>query len=303
MTTEEMIHGLMNGTVCEKDLAEDDWRQISAHQKLTEAFISEHADRVDWRSVSQFQRLSEPFIRKYADFVNWVWISTSQGLSEGFMREYAASVDWKLVSMDQKLSEALIREHADDVNWALISMHQTLTENFIREYEDRVDWDSISQYQRLPEGLIAEYEDRVNWENISRYQHLSNAFIQAHKDRLDMDQIRDNWSYKTPEDLEQAVRDSGWYECHEGYCIAYKGIRSDRYGHDNFRYRYMPGETYETFADCSDDPYSFGFFAWTREDAKKYYREVIVPCRIEYKDVARIIEDGRIRCRKLTVLE
>lgn len=35
MTTEEMIQGLMNGTVYEKDLTKNDWWQISGHPGLS----------------------------------------------------------------------------------------------------------------------------------------------------------------------------------------------------------------------------------------------------------------------------
>lgn len=117
-----------------------------------------------------------------------------------------------------------------------------------------------------------------------------------------MEAVRDNWAYKTPEELEQAVRDTGLYECHDGYFIAYKGIRSDRYSRYNFQYRYLPGETYETFADCSENDNSFGFSAWTMKGAEKYSKELVVPCRIEYKDVARVVHGDDVRCRKLTVL-
>ena len=116
--------------------------------------------------------------------------------------------------------------------------------------------------------------------------------------------VRDNWAYKTPEELEQAVRDTGLYECHKGYFIAYKGIRSDRYSYYNFQYRYMPGKTYETFADCSDKEDSFGFSVWTKGYARNYCNELVVPCRVYYGDVARVIanDGGKIRCRKLTIL-
>lgn len=40
------------------------------------------------------------------------------------------------------------------------------------------------------------------------------------------------------------------------------------------------------------------------EAAEKYYKELVIPCRIEYQDVARVVhsDGGKIRCRKLTVL-
>ena len=116
--------------------------------------------------------------------------------------------------------------------------------------------------------------------------------------------VQDNWAYKTPEELEHAVRATGLYECHGDYFVAYKGIRSNRYSCYNFQYCYLPGETYETFADCSGEEDSFGFSVWTREEARKYCRELVVPCKVYYRDVARVVYcKGNIRCRKLTVLE
>ena len=40
------------------------------------------------------------------------------------------------------------------------------------------------------------------------------------------------------------------------------------------------------------------------EGTEKYCKERVIPCRIEYQDVARVVHsDGsKIRCRKLTVL-
>ena len=55
---------------------------------------------------------------------------------------------------------------------------------------------------------------------------------------------------------------------------------------------------------CKKTLYSFGFSAWTMEGTEKYCKERVIPCRIEYQDVARVVHsDGsNIRCRKLTVL-
>lgn len=326
MTIKEVVHGLEDGTIHAGAVPQDAWPDISEFSWLSEEFIRRYADQVDWANISHFQKLSEGFIDEYADRVDWWWISVRQKLSEDTIRRYEDRVDWVSISKYQRLSENFIHEHAGQVEWSWISAYQKLSENFICKYADQVKWREISAYQKLSEKFIRRYADRVYWPHISRYQSLSEAFIeefkgqvdwwriskhqylsvafiQKYKDRLCMILVQDNWAYKTPEELEYAVRDTSLYECHKGYFIAYKGIRKDRYSDYNFQYQYLPGETYETFADCSDKADSCGFSVWTRGGAEKYWWELVVPCRIEYKDVARIIyEDGRIRCRKMTIL-
>lgn len=110
--------------------------------------------------------------------------------------------------------------------------------------------------------------------------------------------VRGSWAYRTPEELEQAVRSTELHECHGGYFTAYKGIRSDRYSRYNFQYRYMPGETYGAFADCSGGEDSFGLSVWIREGAEEYCGELVIPYKVYYRDVAQVISwNGKICCR------
>ena len=98
--------------------------------------------------------------------------------------------------------------------------------------------------------------------------------------------------------------DTGLYECHNDYFIAYKGIRVDRYSKFNFQYQYLKGHTYETWCDCSDDKFSFGFSAWTEKGARAYCDELIVRVKIRYEDVGRVVHDGgKIRCFKMEILD
>ena len=98
--------------------------------------------------------------------------------------------------------------------------------------------------------------------------------------------------------------DTGLYECYDDYFIAYKGIRSDRYSKFNFQYQYLKDETYECFADYSENENSFGLSAWTKKKAEKYCNELVVRVKIYYKDVAKVVHNGgKIRCSKLTVLD
>ena len=165
-------------------------------------------------------------------------------------------------------------------------------------------WQYISSNQHLSEDFIREFKNKVYWSLISRSQHLSEDFIDEFKDRLDMDLIADSWHYKSVEEKKKAVIDTGLYECHEDYFIAYKGIRVDRYSNFNFQYQYLKGKTYETWCDCSAEECSFGFSAWTENEARKYCDELVVRVKIRYEDVGRVVHDGgNIRCFKMEVLD
>lgn len=262
------------------DVNEVDWFFISANQKLSESFIEKHSNEVKWILISTFQKLSEDLIEQFADKVSWSDISRFQKLSEPFIDRFANKVDWYCISTYQKLSETFIEKHSDKVNWYRISTYQKLSEDFIEKFSDKIDWC-----------------------HIARYQKLSNDFINKYSDRLIMPFIYNSWAYKPTKFKKQAVIDTGLYECHDDYFIAYKGIRSDRYSDFNFQYQYLPGVTYETHADYSNNEGSFGFSAWTYKKAKYYCPELVVKVKIYYEDVARVVHNGgKIRCSKMTVL-
>ena len=235
-----------------------------------------------WSYICSIYKLSEEFIERHADKVCWGWISTCQKLSEAFIENHTDEVDWDCISRYQKLSEAFIERHADKMNWY---------------------W--ISEYQKLSETFIEKHADKINWYRISKNQKLSKKFIRKHKTELTpyMENIEDSWQYKTEAYKKEQVIKTGLYECYDDYFIAYKGIRSDRYSKFNFQYQYLPGEVYETFADYSCDENSFGFSAWTEEEAEDYCNELVIKVKIYYKDVARVVHNGgKIRCCKMTVL-
>lgn len=300
---QKLSEGLLREQAAE-DGVQGHWDAVSIWQDLTDSFIHDFARKVNWMAVCEYQRLTEDFIEAHKQFVDWEQVSRYQPLSESMIGKFKNKVDWEWISSQQKLSEGFIQGHSRYVDWENISRYQRLTEGFIQEHAGDVDWYWISRNQRLSESLINEYAGKVDWMGISACQKLSAGFIRKYEEKLDMDAIRDNWAYKAPEELEYAVRDTSLYECHKGYFIAYKGIRKDRYSDYNFQYQYLPGETYENFADCSDKADSCGFSVWTRGSAEEYCRELVIPCRIEYKDVARVIvgNGGKVRCRKLTIL-
>ena len=259
----------------------DNWERLSLCESLTEDFIQEFKDKVDWFSISRYPHLSEDFIRKFADKVDWYYISAYQCLSEDFIREFQ-----------------------DRVAWDWIVKYQPLSEDFIREFKDKVNWNYISANQHLSENFIREFKDEVNWAWISAYQHLSKEFIEEFKDKIHMNFIADSWHYKSVEEKKKAVMDTGLYECHEDYFIAYMGIRKDRYSRFSFQYQYLKGHTYETWCDCSSNESSYGFSAWTKEGAREYCKELIVRVKVRYEDVGRVVHDGgKIRCFKMEILD
>ena len=259
----------------------DNWARLSLCESLTEDFIQEFKDKVDWTCISRYPHLSEDFIRKFADRVDWYYISAYQYLSENFIREFA-----------------------DKVGWYWISRCQQLSEDFIREFKDKVNWYYISAYQHLSEDFIREFKDKVSWGWVSRYQHLSKEFIEEFKDKIYMNLIADSWHYKSVEEKKKAVIDTGLYECHEDYFIAYKGIKADRCSQYNRQYQYLKGKTYETWCDCSADDCSFGFSAWTEKEARKYCNELVVRVKVRYEDVGRVVHNGgKIRCFKMEILD
>ena len=259
----------------------DNWERLSLCESLTEDFIQEFKDKVDWFSISRSPHLSEAFIRKFADTVDWSYISAYQCLSEAFLREFQ-----------------------DRVAWDWIVKYQPLSEDFIREFKDKVNWNYISANQHLSENFIREFKDEVNWAWISRSQHLSKEFIEEFEDWLSMDGVADSWHYKSVEEKKKAVMDTGLYECHDDYFIAYKGIRKDRYSRFSFQYQYLKGHTYETWCDCSSNESSYGFSAWTEDGARDYCDELVVRVKVRYEDVGRVVHDGgKIRCFKMEILD
>ena len=238
------------------------------------------------------------------NYDDWVSLSMHKGLTEDFIRELADDLDCETISTYQLLSEDFIREFADRVDWDTISANQHLSEEFIREFKDRVDWFYISEYQHLSEDFIREFKDKVHWGCISTYQRLSKEFIEEFKDKIYMDMVGDSWHNKSVEEKKKAVIDTGLYECHEDYFIAYKGIRANRCSKYNFQYQYLKGHTYETWCDCSSDENSYGFSAWTEEGAREYCKELIVRVKVRYEDVGRVVHNGgKIRCFKMEVLD
>ena len=249
---------------------------------------------------------TEEFIEKHANCVlDWITISHSQHLSESFIEKHADKVNWADISAYQKLSENFITKHADEVNWGLVYTYQKLSEPFIKKHAKAEHWEIICMYQTLSEGFVEENKYLLDWPYITRFQKLSSAFRRDHN----IPAPEDNWLYKPTSFKKKAVQDTGLYECHKDYFIAYKAIRKDRYSHFGFQYKYEKGGVYETHADYTYEGDSFGFGAGTKRFAAKYgsdtgFSSERVRVKIYYRDVARIVYFGeKIRACKIEVLD
>ena len=279
------------------------------HQTLSESFIEKLVEENlfndgAWNLVSAYQILSEPFMEKYQDKINWFSVSKYQVLSEPFIEKYIDKLNLVHISQNQKLSETFIEKYQDKLSWHHISKYQKLSEPFIEKFKNKVDWYSISIYQKLSESFI-EKNFIYNYKNLYLlYQKLSDRFLVKHY--LES-KNNDLWQYKDTEFKKQRLINSGKYECHEDYFIAYKAVREDRYSLFNFQYQYLPGETYESHCDCTVEEDSFGLNVGTYNFAKDYlgYRKgIIIKCKVYYKDIGRIVHKGyKVRCFKITVLE
>ena len=169
----------------------------------------------------------------------------------------------------------------------------------LEEFKKKVDWYWISIYQKLSEEVIREFKDKVNWYWISKYQKLSEDFIREFNLKIDTD----NWLYWTDKQKIRVIK--RYYDIdNEGFIVAWKGIRSDRYSNYNFQFKYEKGQIYEAHCDCTAEENSFGLSAWTKEKASEYCNELVVRVKIHVSDIGRIVHNGgKIRCFKQTFLD
>ena len=181
------------------ELTEATWRDISASQHLTEAFIEKYAEQVNWYCISVSQQLSEKFIEKHADRVNWFWISAYQPLSEAFMEKHSEQVNWGCISVSQQLSERFIEKHSDRLDWYCISKYQKLTPAFIKKHDLKIDKDNwlykdakfkeekirkCGKYKCLRDYFIAYkaiHPDRYSLYNF-QYKYLKGKVYETHAD-------------------------------------------------------------------------------------------------------------------------
>jgi len=232
--------------------------------------------------------------------INWLDVSIFNKLSEDFIEKYKDKISWGYISAYQKLSENFIEKYKDKVDWSQISEYQKLSEDFIKKFKDKVDWYHISKFQKLSENFIVKYKDYVYWSLISQYQKLSSFFIKKYK----LNVPENNTLYMTKKEISDLI--PSCYERKGDYIIAYKNIRTDRYSHFNFQYRYEKGRIYESHCDCNNkDKISFGLSLWTKEKAKDFNDNgIVVKCRVKIEDIGAVVHKGnKLRCKRIEVLE
>lgn len=280
------------------------WKSFSRHPNLSVSIIEQFKDYWHWETLAEHQCLPEYMLLQHEDKINWRVVSRTQVLSEDTIRRHKNDVDWYYISQKQKLSEPFIHEFAAWVDWRNICQWQKLSEEFIAVHWLRVRFFEVSLYQKFSESFITKWKDRLYMPYIASHQMISKEFAKKYLDEQCYKLYLNSWTHKSTEFKKAQVKALDMYECHKDYFIAYKKIRYDRYSLMNFQYQYLPGHTYETWCDCSSIDCSFGFSVWTNRLLMVYYPEgILIKCKVYYKDVGRVLPDGRIRCSKMEVLD
>lgn len=309
---------------------------IGETQQLSQEFIEKHKDKLLLDDVCMNNILSEDFIRQHIDDEKHTFpieqVLIYQDLSEDFLNEilhnpkilecranhYMRLEDlYDIISGNQPLSEKMIDTYKDKLVWRKVSVAQQLSEDFIEDHLNYVNFDYLAIGQHLSEDFIERhYESFQNKYQLIKYQELSEEFLKRHfldksmwtiakYNKIENIKIPNNWLYLSTEEKKKIIEASHLFECHDTYFIAYKAVRTDGYSLFNFRYRYEEGKTYTSKCDCTDASCSFGLGAGTKEYAEIYGGPTakIMKCKIQYEDVGRLLDDGKIRCFKLEILK
>lgn len=260
--------------------------------------LNHFRDYIDWEDISNRVYLPEDIIEKYGNYIHWNYISGQQKLSEAFIHKNKDKVSWTYICMYQRLSESFMRDHLAYLDWDCVSYYQTLSEDFMRENKEMLDWDIAYMHQKMSYKFICEHSEYFSVVSVKskKLTWLKNIILYK-KSRTN------SWLYKSTFYKKIKIKMCNLYECHDDYFIAYKGIRKDRYSNYNFQYRYLKGDIHESNADHTNISNSYGLNVWTKPDAYFYCRDLVVTCKVYYKDVAAIAYPNRkIRCTKLEVL-
>ena len=150
---------------------------------------------------------------------------------------------------------------------------------------------------------INKFQNKVDWDYISMYQKLSKSFIKKHNLIIP----KDSWMYKSDKEKLDYIKlnDCPYEVVDDKYIIAYKSTKINGYSVYNFQYKYEVGKSYSSTCDCiTYNKFSFGLSAWTKEKALQYYdRGDLYKVKINLEDIGVIINDYKIRARKITILE
>lgn len=318
------------------------WTQLYFY-KLDEEFIDLHFDKLKvfpW--LFEDQVLSCKFLDKVSDKItryNWIQISRCQFLELWFIEKYSTLLDWDSVLQYQYLPEEVILKYLPS-NHKNLYMHQKFSEDYIRDHLPVINTPALSlvlKYQKLSEAFILEIwpkiKDHVDITFVFMYQKLSEEFILGHLDifgnyincicrhqklsseayellKVDKDKVleypyQNSWIFWIKEYKRKFIKNNTKYEIVGDKVIAYKSTRIDGHSVYNFQYKYEVGGEYESNADYNHNvDNSYGLSAWTQIEALGYYNQgKLFKVEIDLEDIACITSCGKIRARKIKVLE
>lgn len=305
------FYGNLSESFIEKNKVSVLWDVISMKSYLSENFIDKYKKKLHWEYITKHQFLSQKFIEQHTDYICWSLLADKQALTEDFIEQNIKILNSYDVSSKQKLSEEFIEKHSNELIMDVVSRCQKLSETFIEKNWEILSWENISKYQHLSEEFIKNNSCRFKEINIVKYQKLSKEYVDNILDRHPnySEFVKDNWLYKTTEEKKQAVINTGKYECHDDYFIAYKAVKPNRYSIYNFQYKYEKGGVYESWCDCTEECNSFGLNASNEKYAHTYGETknrpfIVIRCKVRYEDVGRVAGYGeKIRCFKIEILD
>lgn len=302
------------------------WYELPLHYRLSEKMIEDHKDQLCFECVALKQNLSCELMEKLYDYMPKSYLAKFQILDESFIRKHKEDLDPLYLFQYQKLSEELMDEYCkvSHPNLYLLSRYQKLSEEFIDAHKDIVDWDDISIYQRLSPEWMSQHLTSLNLYSIFKTQQLPISFIEDYmkyapleivatyqtlpssmREKLHRYELDENERYLSIDEKREKIFQTGLFDCHDDYFIAYKAIRKDRYSIYNFQYWYEKGGVYSENCDCMPTRNSFGLNVCTLPYAEFYMvneNDIIVRCKIRYEDVGRIL--GQIvRCFRIEILD
>lgn len=300
---------------------------VTKNLELTDDNIKKFSTFIDWYELSHCRDLSEDFIEKYHEKLNLNVVCIYQKLSEKFIERHKHRMNWSQISVYQKLSEKFIEKYANLLDLLSVCKFQKLSDNFILKYfKDLMPYlFEIAKYQNISEKVFNEIEKYAKKNKgylllSYLYSYNKTGKRKLFKLRLKsafnsifgsfnylsiLNDIENSWLYVTTQEKKKVIVDTGRYECHDDYFIAYKAVKPNRYSMYNFQYKYEKGGIYESKCDYTPSDCSFGLSAGTLDYSTDYggSENLIIKCKIRYEDVGRVIHDGRkIRCCKLEVL-
>lgn len=233
---------------------------------------------------------SEDYIQKNIHIFNLRDACIFYKLSEEFIENNLALLQdyWKEICIYQKLSESFIERHKDEINWQIVCKYQKLSEEFIERNPDCINL------------IVGDGYTSYGYPIIGKYQRLSEGFLE----KYNINTLSYIWLYKDNEYKRLYIRECTKYKLDGDKLIAYKSCRRDGYSAYNFQYQYKVGEEYESTADTN--PYienSFGLSAWSKRGAFAYCEQKLFKVEIDLADLACITVEGKIRARKIKILE